>query len=256
MDSETPVLKWTAAAVGVIVACFCLGYYVLGPSARGGGQEAGTAKSGEPTPKPTALAVAQIEERTEQVEAKRRAEEEKKRKDEEERKRKEEEKKKAEEEKKKLEEEKKLLEASPSPSPSPDGTPTPTPTPETPPATSEGNEKPPTPEGQPEQPKATPTPTPTPAPTPTPTPKPTPTPERRSDDLHRVRVGGRFDSREKAAALAAELAGRGFPASVIAEKRGDKTVFRVQAGAYRDRSKAEEKEKELSSNGYSVSIED
>ena len=31
MDSETPYLKWTAAAIGFVIVCFCVGFFVLGP---------------------------------------------------------------------------------------------------------------------------------------------------------------------------------------------------------------------------------
>ena len=79
MQRETPVLTWTAAAVGVILVCFCLGYFVLGPSARPGSATIEAVESPGPTPlasPPPAASSVIVEERTDEVEAKRKKAEE------------------------------------------------------------------------------------------------------------------------------------------------------------------------------------
>jgi cell division septation protein DedD len=44
MDSETPYLKWTAAAIGFIIVCFSVGFFVLGP--KGASQQANNGVGG------------------------------------------------------------------------------------------------------------------------------------------------------------------------------------------------------------------
>ncbi|MES2465062.1 MAG: SPOR domain-containing protein [Armatimonadota bacterium] len=203
MDSDNSALKWTAAAVGVILVCFCLGYYVLGPNARPDGRRPAQDSSGltivakAPPATPPSPGIF-ITEKTAEIEAKRKkaAEEAKKKAEEEEKK-----KAKEEEEKKKAEEEAAEKAALTSPSPDPTPTPESTPTPEE---------------------TATPEPTPTPESTETPTPAtptPTPTPAAATRTIYRVRVGG-YDSEESARSLAAELNGRGYSTSVVTDRSG------------------------------------
>ena len=76
MDSDNSALKWTAAAVGVILVCFCLGYYVLGPNARPGARGVGADPNGitivatNPSPGSPNTGII-ITEKTAEIEAKR-----------------------------------------------------------------------------------------------------------------------------------------------------------------------------------------
>lgn len=231
MDSDNSALKWTAAAVGVILVCFCLGYYVLGPNARRG---TGTTDPNgitivalKPSPSPSDTGIF-ITEKTAEIEAKRKKLAEAAAK------------KKADDEAKKLAEDaaaklkaeaaaaKKAAEATPTPTPSPDPTPTPEET---------------------ASPDATPTPESTDEPTPTPAPTATPV----SKIIYRVRVGS-YDSQDTARSLATELNGRGYSTSVVIDRSGDKTLYQIQVGAFRDEKTAKDTQKELKTNGYEATI--
>ena len=74
-----------------------------------------------------------------------------------------------------------------------------------------------------------------------------------SDSLYRVRVKNSFGSHDDADQLASELKGRGFAASVMPAGKGK---FQVQIGAYKDKKRAEEKQKELEKNNYETHISD
>jgi cell division protein FtsN len=255
MDSDTPVLKWTAAIIGVVVACFSLGYFFLGPKA--GGPSNGVQVTEEtansvraamrstPSPTPSASGVI-VQERTEEIEAKRRRqEEEAKKKEEEEAK-----KKAAEEERKKAEEEAKLLAQTatptPAPSPSPDasaapdnGTPDGITTVPSPAEASEGGSGGARTESAPPAEASVPKPSPTKAP---------------AAALYRVRVGT-FPTRDAAKNLAAELTGRGYATAVVTEGSGDRATYRVQVGAFRNQKKAQDTQAELKANGYDSTVE-
>lgn len=267
MDSETPIWKWTAALVGVVVACFCLGYFVLGSPRLGGSNVAannpapvggaGIIAEATPAPRPSPPAIL-IQERTGEIEAKRQrdAEAAKKKADEEAKKRAAEEvKRKADETERKRKEEEAKAQATAAPAP----TATPEPTPEAPIVApdapkSDGTtpDAPKTDETKPTDPKpadkgesavpAPPAPA-TPKPEPA-TPKPTPAPT-----LYRVRVGS-YPTRDAAKSMASELSGRGYSSTVV----GVDGAFHVQVGAYKNRDKAESAQKELAANGYDVSV--
>lgn len=251
MNSETSVLKWMAAAAGVILACFCLGYFVLGPKARPGDpgvvqvSEASGSAIASPatqTAQPSVASVV-VEERTEEIEAKRRkAEEERKKKEAEEAKKKAEEeaKKKAEEEAKKLAE----AEAAANATPTPDAAPTPdaeAPTPDPANPTPDQPTENPTPDNGGEAKPVERQPTPIPA-----TP---PAASTAAAAKYHVRVGS-FGSRDAAKGLQAELAGRGYSGMIVQD--GD--TYRVQIGAYGEKKNAETKAKELRANGYDVDV--
>jgi membrane protein involved in colicin uptake len=100
-------MKWAAGVLLVIVVCFCLGYFVLGPSSRFGQRTAASVNGGdgatviERSVLPSPGSGIEVKDRTREIEAARRkAEEERKKRAEEEKKKREEE-----EEKKKREEE-------------------------------------------------------------------------------------------------------------------------------------------------------
>lgn len=238
MRDDAAIFKWTAVFVGVIIVCFGLGYFVLGPRAQTSSSSGGLII--EET-KPGTVAVVNrpaaspepdmsVVERTDEIEAKRKKKEEEARKKKAEEAKKEEEeekKKKEEEEKKKAEEEAK---ATPTPSP------TPSPTPDT--------GVPVSPEGS----AIT-----TPEPVTTPTPAPVPEVPRVTSDLYRVRVGS-FANRDNAQNLAAELNGRGYSTTIIRDEGGSSTTYRLQVGAYRDKKTADNTLKELKANGYDAVI--
>ena len=221
MNSEAPILKWTAAVVGVILVCFCVGYFVVGRNFQSNGSDnaAVTAPIATPTPVQVAanatpsdggLIVSDV---TDALAEKKKAEDAAKAKaalDAQ---------KKAEDAaKKKAEEDAAAKAAIASGNPSADGgdaSPAPTPDGTTP--TAGGD-----------------TPVATPAPA-------TPAPAT----LYRVRVGS-FTTRDAAKSMASELRGRGYPSTVVSEGGG----FRLQVGAYAERKGAESVQQELKANGY------
>jgi len=72
-----------------------------------------------------------------------------------------------------------------------------------------------------------------------------------TDDRARFRVqAGAFPEEKNARVLAAALRDRGFSASARADRDGDKTVYRVQIGAYRTRTDANKAALDLQRNGY------
>lgn len=281
METETPVWKWTAAAVAVIVVCFLLGYFVLGRSAiqqtNSSVQVAeatgdaltgpGTAIAARPSTRGGSGAggdVVLVTEKTAEIEARRKkAEEEKRKKEEEEKKRREEQKDDA--------DEPNATAASPSPMsaarPDPDDLPDATaPLVEAPGAGDASTAPEPAVESAPPAPVAPRTTNPAPAAVvttpPTTTARATP-PAPSGDDsaagsgggstLYRVRVGT-FSNRENAQNLATELIGRGYTASTLPQQIGGKTIYHLQVGAFRDEKRAREIQKELKANGYDSTI--
>jgi hypothetical protein len=73
------------------------------------------------------------------------------------------------------------------------------------------------------------------------------------DTVYRVRVKDAFNSHDDADQLASELKGRGFSATVMPSGKGR---FEVQVGAYKDKKRAEEKQKELEKNSYKTRVTD
>lgn len=220
MDADNPTLKWSLAAVGVVVVCFCLGYFVLGSKGPAQGPQP-TPATATPAPQPSNLPITMVENQSlnvQEVTAEKEAE----------RKRKEE------AEKKKKEAAQAAQELA---TPDPDATPTPEPTPD---------------------PDATPTPEPTPTPkaeaTPKPEPTATPKPTAENKSLFRVRVGGNFKTHEEAEKTLALLQGRGYAAVIKADMRGGKKVYHVQVGAYSDQKSAERTKAEMENNGFDASI--
>uniref|UniRef100_UPI003752E760 SPOR domain-containing protein n=1 Tax=Armatimonas sp. TaxID=1872638 RepID=UPI003752E760 len=246
-DSDNPTLKWSLAAVGVVVVCFCLGYFVFG--SKGGTPENIVVATPTPAPPPS-LPVTMVDNQGLQVEditAEKEAD----------RKRREAAEKARLEAKLKQEQEQeqaKLVEPTPDPdttaTPDPDAVPTPdpdttaTPTPD-PKATATSDPVKPAeevnkPEG--DKPKQD-------------------TEKAKSDEektpsksLYRVRVGEAKSSREDAEKLIAELRGQGYSPTIIADQRKGKTVFHVQLGAFSDAAAAERRKKELERNGHDVSV--
>ncbi|WP_395091202.1 SPOR domain-containing protein [Armatimonas sp.] len=238
-------MKWSLAAVGVVVVCFCLGYFVFG--SKGGTPENIVVATPTPAPPPS-LPVTMVDNHGLQVEditAEKEAD----------RKRREEAEKARLAAKLKLEQEQeqaKLVEPTPDPdvtaTPDPDAMPTPDPdampTPEPKTTISNDPAKPAgeasKPEG--EKPKQE-------------IEKPKPGEEKTaSKSLFRVRVGGPKASREDAEKLIAELRGQGYSPTIIADQRKGKTVFHVQLGAFSDAAAAERRKKELERNGHDVSV--
>jgi len=220
MDSDNPTLKWSLAAVGVVVVCFCLGYFVLGSKGPAPTLQA-TPSSATPVPQPSNLPVTMVENQeltVQDVTAEKEAE--RKRKEEAERKKREAAQKAAEE----------LATPDPEATPTPEATPDPDATP-------------------------TPEPTPTPKAEATPKPEPTATPKpAESKTLFRVRVGGSFKTHEEAEKTVALLQGRGYAAVIKADMRGGKKVYHVQVGAYSDAKSAERTKTEMENNGFDASI--
>ncbi len=266
---DTPVLKWTLAALGVIVVFFCLGYFVLGPTpkqqhpqpANGtqiveqtDGNTSGTART---RPRPSAKPGLILEDQTSEIQAKmKKLEEEKQR---------------AEEARKKAEEALRLKELAALASPSPLPTEEPigeSPSPETSPTPEETQ-----PDNQDNIAVTTPPPPITPEPkiaTPEPrtvtlkpivarapiAPKPAPTPEPTkppASTVYKVQVGP-YSTREAANTMAAELRGRGFSTLIVNEESGSKATFRVQVGAFKSKASADSSAKELQANGYDAQI--
>ncbi len=244
MDSDNPTLKWSLAGVGVVVVCFCLGYFVFGTK---GPSEPVTTVQATPSPAatPGSLQVTSVDNQplhVEDITAEKEAE----------RKRKEA------VEKAKLEAKLKEEAAKAAATPVPDET---TSSNEEPVNTDEENTKPATdvekpatdvekpatdvdkPKTDVEKPK-----------TDVEKPKAVAEKEPSSKSLYRVRVGGAKSSREDAERLVAELRGRGYTPSIIADQRKGKTVFHVQAGAFSDADGAERRKKELENNGYDARI--
>ena len=233
IEPETPVIKYAAVAVGVIIVCFLLGYFVLGPSARppgtvvaDGGPEVivqPTTIPAPPTvrPRPPAPSV-QVEERTEEVEARRKKEEERRKAEEEKRRARE-----KEEEEKRRQEEKERREAEAKEREEGGGDSATGPDAGTPGETT----------GSAEQPGGT----------------EAPGSETPAVPVYRVRVGP-YDSRSGAQDLAVELNGRGYATYTVLEQANGKTVYFVQVGAHRDEATARELQKELKANGYDASV--
>jgi cell division septation protein DedD len=69
----------------------------------------------------------------------------------------------------------------------------------------------------------------------------------------RVQAGS-FVASENAIALADALRRRGYDTSTHAERDGDKTVYKVQVGAYRNRTAANKAAQDLQSSGYPASV--
>lgn len=242
MDSDNPTLKWSLAAVGVVVVCFCLGYFVFGSKGTSASEEPSPAPLTTPSPVPSSLPLTAVESSglslqdvTAEKEAERRRREEA--------------------EQKKREEAQRAAEAAAAePTPAPEEEPienleAPTPSPE--PDKTEKTEK--TAEN-PEPDKPTPTPSPTPTPTPKPTTPPSAEPKPSGKSLYRVRVGGNFRSRDEAEKTSALLRGRGYAAVIKADLRGGKKVYHVQVGAYSDAKSAERTKAEMENNGFDASI--
>lgn len=250
MDNDKSLIKWSGAAVGTVIVCFFLGYFIL-PRGRTDEPTQETAMAATPTPTPAPqplvaepvvtqrLALTDI---TEKKEAERRRLEEKQKQE-------------------TLAAEKAARDAEAAAAEgNADGDGSITMTPDTgavppsdggipepngvPPGDAkpvrEGAEGPPTPKVS----------------VPPPTGDVVPAPERRSpdpatnDNLFRVRIGDPHASRGPADSLASELRGRGYQPIVLKTDRG----FVVQIGAFRDRKGAEEKQKELAASGYDARI--
>lgn len=236
MDSDNPTLRWSLAGVGVVVVCFCLGYFVFGTKSPA---ESDTIVQTTPSPEatPASLQVTTVENQGLQVEditAEKEAE----------RKRKEAAEKAKQEAKLKAEAAKaaeEALKAEATPAPDEE---TVEPDVAKPKADDEkpkaDDEKP---KADDEKPKVD-----------DEKPKAEPDKEPSSKSLYRVRVGGSKSSRDDAEKLVAELRGRGYTPSIIADQRKGKTVFHVQAGAFSDEDGAERRRKELENNGYDVRI--
>ena len=260
MDSENPTLKWSLAAVGVVVVCFCLGYFVFGTKgAPTDATPAVTTPSPEPTPGGLQITAVesqglQVEDITAEKEAAR------KRKEAAERAR----------------EEAKLKAADPgfieaSPSPDPDETLT---DPDEDPTKSKNkkrnpDEDPSKTEPDPAKPDVDPMMT-EPDKTKSEGDKPKVEPDKpktegeksktesektvASKNLFRVRIGGAKSTRDDAEKLVAELRGRGYTPTIIADQRKGKTIYHVQAGAFSDSDGAERRKKELENNGYDARV--
>lgn len=235
MDSDNPTLKWSLAAVGVVVVCFCLGYFVFGSKAPRLASEPSVVAQATPSPVPSGLPITVVDNQGLQIEdvtAEKEAQQ--KRKEEEERKKREAAQKAAEEA---------LLEPTPAPEETPVEDPdVPTPSPE-PDKTGENTEK------------EKPTPAPSIADKPTVTKETGTEPKDASaKSLYRVRVGGSFRSREEAEKTIELLRGRGYAAVIKADLRGGKKVYHVQVGAYSDSKSAERTKTEMENNGFDASI--
>ncbi len=227
MDSETPIVRYIAGALGVVLVCFCVGYFVLGT--RPGTASTAVAEA-SPSPEPSTLVVRgpapprlTVLETTEQKPAR-------------------------------LETERRASspgtreEATPAPkaTPAPDATPAPEARkprkgddePLKLPAPKPGDDKP---TADDEEVK------------PAPDDEVKPTGNGGNDTVYRVRVKDSFGSHDDADQLATELKGRGFSATVMPSSKGK---FEVQIGAYKDKKRAEEKQKELEKNSYKTRIAD
>ena len=236
MDSETPVLKWTAAAVGVILVCFCIGYFVLGPNgsptpAPGGGMSV-TPVATSTLAQPSAHAVPVgggllVDERTDEIAAKQKAQEEAKKKLAD-----------AEATKKADSEAKAHAEEAAAAAAAVVNAPAATPTPDVAPVAG----------GAPSA-----APTPADAVTVPPVAAPVEPSAPHPDTVYRVRVGS-FASRDAAKGLATELNGRGYTAVIVADSSGGKVGYRLQVGAYRDKKSAEGIQQELKANGYDSTV--
>jgi DedD protein len=227
MDSETPIVRYIAGAVGVVLVCFCVGYFLLGPRP---GSATPVVSEASPSPEPSTLVVRGpapkltvlettpskppqlTTERRDTVPSR--------------------------------------VEATPAPKPSPQTEATPAPVNEGRKPRRDGDEplKLPAPkadekpaddeEVQPADPADDTT---------------KPTDGGGPDTVYRVRVKDSFGSHDDADQLASELKGRGFSATVMPAGKGK---FEVQIGAYKDKKRAEEKQKELEKNSYKTRIAD
>lgn len=242
MDSEsTPIVKLIAGAVGLVVVCFCVGFFLLGGRSSGNGAVPVAAAQPDATPSPIALeggdspklSVVETTERRPSAPGNLR-----------------------------------VADASPAgeATPAPKSTPKPHAKSSPPPSdTSEGatgvgagksaTNKPKSggtgdgvqiPAPQEGTAEATPKPDATEADDPSSTPGD-------AKSLYRVRVKNSFGSHDDADQLASELKGRGFAATVMPAGKGK---FQVQIGAYKDKKRAEEKQKELEKNNYDTHISD
>ena len=222
MDNDNSLLKWTGAAVGTVVVCFLLGYFIL-PKGGGAQEPSPQIAAASPTPSPSPMPLQESTTKPLKLKDITEADAEARRK---------------EEERKAAEAAQAALAASPSPTPEapPDenGTEVVVDNPPT-----SGDAPPPTPEPTPEPKSETPRPTP-----------PSPPVRTVPDALYRVRVGDSYATRDDAESLAGELRGRGFQPIVIKAGKG----FAVQVGAFKERKGAEEKQKELTNNGYDARI--
>lgn len=266
MDSDNPTLRWSLAAVGVVVVCFCLGYFVFGP--KGNADPAAAVATPSPAPTPASLPVTMVNNQPLQVEditAEKEAE----------RKRKEAEEKAKLEAKAKAAEEA-LLAATPEPTPDAEVTDDkakPADDETTKPAdeksatpdekSKSADEKPVTPDektkpaeekAKPADEKAKPAEEKSKPADEKPKPKTEAEKEVAAKGLFRVRIGGTKTTREDAEKLVAQLRGQGYTPAIIADQRKGKTVFHVQAGAFSDSESAERRKRELENNGYDVRI--
>lgn len=218
MDSETPIIRYIAGAVGVVLICFCVGYFLLGP--RPGGATPNVAEA-SPAPEPSTLVVRGPAPKltvlettgadTPRMEAQRNE----------------------------------TREATPAPTPTPLEEATPAPNGKN---RRDGDEPIKIPAPKSEEPA--PDEEVKPADPPAESSKPA---EGGADTVYRVRMKDSFGSHDDAEQLASELKGRGFSATVMP---GSKGKFEVQIGAYKDKKRAEEKQKELEKNSYKTRIAD
>lgn len=248
MDQENQTLRWSLIVVGIVVVCFCLGYFVLSPK----GTEPVAAATPTPfvmtpSPAPAKLIAEQVESPLKIVDITAEKEAERKRKEAEERKR---------------------LEAQQAAQASPEPSDAETPNPEEMPAddTKPVDEETPSPEVKPSEDPSTTKKTDdsTEKPKtdsdkkPTDDEKPKDTENNKKSEVakvnYRVRVGGIFKGRDDANKLVEELRGRAISSFVTADQRGGKTIYHVQIGAYSDKKSAERAKMMLESNGYDATI--
>ena len=244
MDSETPIIRLIAGAVGVVILCFCVGFFLLGPRGGSSATVAASVPLAQATPSPLEvrassapqLSVVETTERKPQLRTPLRVATDR------------------------------TTEASPAPSPRPALKPSPAPD-----DTAEGaaagssDGKPGVGKSREKSSEGGVDPIQLPAPGDAEGAKPdksadgdAATAEAKPADggagtLYRVRVKNSFSSHDDADQLASELKGRGFPASVMPAGKGR---FQVQIGAYKDRKGAEAKQKELAKNNYDTHIAD
>ncbi|MGC4048117.1 MAG: SPOR domain-containing protein [Armatimonas sp.] len=218
MDSETPIIRYIAGAVGVVLICFCVGYFLLGPRP---GTAAPAVAQASPAPEPSAVVVRGPAPKLTVLETTA-----------------------SDSQHMDAERHDATHEATPAPTPSPQATAIPERKPK-----QDGDEpikipapKPDALPGDDEEVK--------PADPPVDAAKPA---ESGADTVYRVRVKDSFGSHDDAEQLASELKGRGFSATVMPAGKGK---FEVQIGAYKDKKRAEDKQKELEKNSYKTRITD
>ena len=239
MDSEsTPIVKLIAGAVGLVVVCFCVGFFLLGGRSSSGSAAPVAASQPDSTPSPLSLeggdsprlsVVETSERKPSSAPGSLR-----------------------------VADARSAGEASPAPKASPKAAPSPVPS-----DTSEGaagvgagkpsKVKPRTSGGDAVLIPAPHDDTTEASPRPEATEPDDSAPSGDPGSLYRVRVKNSFGSHDDADQLASELKGRGFAATVMPTGKGK---FQVQIGAYKDKKRAEEKQKELEKNNYDTHISD